>query len=131
MSLGFKKALTSTNIRARFKSTGIWPLNFESMKSKMGPSRGFVPQCAVDIRLEEELNEAIMEEGIPPPSPNATDYYVDSIEENGIGDDEDTEEDLSIHNNISNFLRMPQEVVTIKEPRLEPLIDYSQSHILT
>ena len=131
MSLGLKKTLTSTNIRVGFKGTRIWPLNFEAMKSKVDPSEGFVPQCIVDIRLEEELNEAIIEEGIPPPSPNATHYYVDSGEENGIGDDEDVAEDLSTHDNISNFFRMPQEVVTVKNPRLESLIDYSQSHILT
>ena len=131
MSLALKKALTSANIRAGFKGTEIWPLNLEAMKSKMGPSEGFVPHSAAEARFEEELNEEIMGEDIVPPSQHATYYYVDSMQEDVFGDDKDEEENPSIHDNISNFLRMPQEVVTIKKARAEPFIDYSQSQILT
>ena len=106
VSLALKKALTSANIRAGFKRSGIWPLNLEAMKSKMGPSEGFVPHSAVEIRFEE-LNEEIMGEDIAPPSPHATHYYVDSVEEDVLGDGEDEEESPSTHENISNFLRMP------------------------
>ena len=101
------------------------------MKNKMGPSEGFVPHSAAEARFEEELNEEIIGEDIAPPSPNATHYYVDSVQEDVLGDDEDEEESPSTHDNISNFLRMPQEVVTIKKSRAEPFIDYSQSQIVT
>ena len=127
VSIVLKKALTSANIRARFKKTRIWPLNFEAMKSKMGPSEGFVSQCLSKVRFEEELNKEIMEEAIPRPSPNATHYYVDSMQEDVLGDDEDMKENPSIHDTIFNFLRMPQEVITIRKPRSKPLIDSSQN----
>ena len=79
MLLALKKALTSVNIRARFKGSGIWPLNLEAMKSKMGPSEGFVPHSAAEARFEEELNEEIMGEDIASLSPYATYYYVDNV----------------------------------------------------
>ena len=97
----------------------------------MGPSEGFVPHNAAEARFEEELNEEIMGEDIVLPSPHATHYYVDSMQEDVLGDDEDEEENPSVHDNISNFLRMPQEVVTIKKARAEPFIDYSQNQIVT
>ena len=62
-------ALTNANISIGFKGTGILLLNLEAMKNKMDPSEEFVTQCLVDFRFEEEQNEEIMEEGIPPPSP--------------------------------------------------------------
>ena len=129
--LALKKALTSANIRVGFKGSEIWPLNLEAMKSKMGPREGFIPNSAAEARFEEELNEEIMGEDIAPPSPHATHYYVDSVQEDVLGDDEDEEESPSTHDNISNFLRMPQEVVTIKKSRAEPFIDYFQRQIVT
>ena len=49
-----------------------------------------------------------MEEDIPPPSPNATHYYVNSMQDlNTIGDDEDVEPEPFAEDNIFNFLRMP------------------------
>ena len=131
VSLALKKALTSANIRVGLKGSGILPLNLEAMKSKMGPSEGFVPHSAAEARFKEELSEEIMGEDIAPPSPHVTYYYVDSIEEDVLGDNEDEEESPSTHDNISNFLRMPQEVVTIKKSRVEPFINYSQSQIVT
>ena len=131
MSLALKKALTSANIRAGFKGSGIWPLNLEVMKSKIGSSEGFVPHSAAEARFEEELNEEIMGEDIAPLSPHATHYYVDSVQEDVLGDDEDEEESPSTHDNISNFLRMLQEVVTIKKSRAKPFINYSQNQIIT
>ena len=112
--LALKKDLINANIRDKFKGTRIWPLNLEAMKNKMGPSEGFVPQCLAEVRFEKELNEEIIEEGIPPPSPNTTHYYVDSKQKEDIlGNDAEVEEKPSTHDNISNFLRMLQEVVTI------------------
>ena len=131
MSLALKKALTIANIKVGFKGSGIWPLNLEAMKSKMGPSERSVHHSAVEARFEEELNEEIMEEDISPPSPHATHYYMDSVQEDVFGDDEDEKESPSTHDNISNFLRMLQEVVTIKKSRTKPFIDYSQSQIVT
>ena len=131
MSLALKKALTSANIRAGFKGSGIWLLNLEAIKGKMGLNEGFVPHSVAEVRFEEELNEEIMGEDIALPSPHATYYYVNSVQEDVLGDDEDEEESPSLHDNIFNFLRMPQEVVTIKKSRAEPFIDYSQSQIVT
>ena len=131
MSLALKKTLTHTNIRARFRGIGIWPLNLEAMQNKMGPSEQFLPQSVAEDRVEEDLNQEIIEEGIPPSSPNAIHYYVNSMEdEDGLDIDEDVEEPYT-QNNISNFLRLPQEVVTTRRYRAEPLVDYSQSQILT
>ena len=129
--LALKKVLTSANIRAGFQTSGIWPLNLEAMKSKMDPSEGFVLHSTTEVRFKDELNEEIMGEDIAPPSPHATHYYLDSVEEDVLGDDEDEEESPSTHDNISNFLRMPQEVVAIKKSRAKPFIDYFQSQIVT
>ena len=64
MSLALKKALTSSNIRTKFRGVGIWPLNFEAMKEKMDPSKKFLPQSVVEVVIEEELNQEIIQEGI-------------------------------------------------------------------
>ena len=48
-----------------------------------------------------------------------------------LGDDEDVELEPSTQKNISYFSKMPQEVVTTKKSRAKPLVDYSQSQILT
>ena len=73
-----------------------------------------------------------MEESIPPPSPNATHYYADSMQDRDtIGEDEVVELEPSTQENIPSFLRMRQEVVIIRKTRTEPLVDYLQSQILT
>ena len=41
MSLALEKALTPRNIKHGFKGTGIWPLNYEAVVGKMGPSEQF------------------------------------------------------------------------------------------
>ena len=41
MSLALKKALTIDNIQARFRRSGIWPLNFEAIYENMDPNEGF------------------------------------------------------------------------------------------
>ena len=85
-----------------------------------------------EVELEEELNQEIMEEGIPPPSPNAIHYYVNSMQDpNSIGEDADVKLEPPTQENIFNFLRMFQKVVIIRKTRAEPLMDYSQSQILT
>ena len=131
MSLALQNSLTSSNIKAGFRGVGIWPLNFKAMKEKMDPSEQFVFSSAAEVVIEEEMNQKIMEEGISSPSPNSIHYYVNSMEdEDALHDDEDVKKP-STQDNISRFLNLPQEVIIPRKTRAKPLIDYSQSHILT
>ena len=73
-----------------------------------------------------------MEKDIPFPSSNATHYYVDSMEDDDLQHGAKIEKEKPpTQENISNFLQLPQEVITTKRTRVEALVDYSQSHILT
>ena len=92
------------------------------MKSKMGSSEQFLPQSAAEIRVEEELNQEIIEEGIPSSSPNAIHYYVDSMEgKDTLDGGEELEGEPPIQDNISNFLRMLQKLVTTRKCGLNHL----------
>ena len=133
VSLALKKALTTKNIQGGFRGAGIWPLNLEAMKLKMGPSEGFKRSTATEVHCEEEQMNDIMEEGLPPAPTHAT--HVDSLETHAEIDvglrDDDIEERLESPTTITTFLRMPQVVVSRLSTRIEPLVDYSQSQILT
>ena len=78
----------------------------------------------------------IMENGLPPPPTNSTHFFVDSLDAKieldveGV-EDEDIEVHMELLRNIATFLRMPQEIIPRANSRAEPLIDYSQSQILT
>ena len=76
----------------------------------------------------------IMEEGLPPTPIHATHFYVDSLEAHAEIDvpleDDDIEERLESPTNITTFLRMPV-VVSRPNTRVESLVDYSQSQIIT
>ena len=74
------------------------------------------------------MNQEIIEEVIRLPSPNAIHYYVNSIQdEDVVHNDEDVDEEPPTQdNNISTFLKLLQEVVMRKKPRVEALVDYSQ-----
>ena len=96
----------------------------------MGPSEGFLPRSATKLQEEEEEVAKIMEEGIPPPPSNPTHFFVDAEIEEGA-EDVDLSQDPPIVANISTFLRLPQQVNTRTKARFEPMVNYSQSQILT
>ena len=135
MSLALKKSLTAKNIQGGFRGARIWPLNLEAMKLKMGPSQGFQIPTATEVHCEEEQMNDIMEEGLPPIPTHATHFYVDSLEAHVEIDvpleNDDIEERLESPTNITTFLRMPQVVLSRPNTRVEPLVDYSQSQIIT
>ena len=135
VSLALKKALTTSNIQNGFRGAGIWPLNLVAMKLKMGPNEVFKRQSATKFNSKEEQINEIMDEGLPSPPTNPTHYHVDSLEAHAKIDvdveEEDIEGDLDAPTNIGTFLRMPQEVITRMNTRVEPIVDYSKSQILT
>ena len=69
--MALKWTLRSNNITIGFKSTGIWLLHMEAMRSKMNPSELFVPLSLPKIARKKENVAEIMEEGIPPLPSNA------------------------------------------------------------
>ena len=104
----------------RFRRIVIWPFNFEPMKGNLGLSEGLV---------------GIIEGGILSSFFNATNFYLNRMDEDGLlkkeVEDEDLGNDEPPTNNIANFLKMPQEIVCRIKPKIEFLIDYSQTQILT
>ena len=56
-SLALEKALTPPNIRAGFKGCGIWPLNFEAMKAKMGPFKAFRDSTCAEFQEDILIQE--------------------------------------------------------------------------
>ena len=131
VSLAFKKSLIAKNIQGDFRRAGIWPLNLEAMKLKMGPSQGFQRPTTAEVHCEEEQMNDIMEEGLPPTPIHALHSYIDSLEAHAeihVGlEDDDIEEKLESHTTITTFLRMPEVVISKPNIRAEPLVDYSQS----
>ena len=53
ISLALRKALSPTNIQSGFRGAGIWPLNLEAMRRKMGPNEIFKRQTLVEVLYEE------------------------------------------------------------------------------
>ena len=103
VSLGLKKALTPTNIKAGFRGTRIWPINLEAMNSKMGPSESFLPRSSAKVAQDVEIEAEIIEEGLPPPSANPTHFYVDNeeVDHQEEHQEESSQEDAPTHNHIS------------------------------
>ena len=135
-SLALKKALTPPNIRAGFKGCGIWPLNFEAMKAKMGPSKAFRDSTCAEFQ-EDILIQEIWEESLPNVVEGVVHYFVDhesdedellltTAAENSPLEEEEAENSAL----FSTFLRLPQ-APTTRKTIVEPLVDYSQSQILT
>ena len=138
MSLALQKSLTPSNIKNGFKACGIWPLNYEAMNGKMGPFQVFPSEVALEVQVEEILEQegllSSAEEG-------ATHYYAHveaptledqlyHVDVNGASFPQEASvvEDSS---NFIHFLRLPQEPPRRRNVIYEPLVDYSQSHILT
>ena len=130
ISLALKKALTKSNIKARFRGSSMWPLNLEAMQGKMGPSKTFLSRSAAKVAQEEKDMAQIIEEGLPSPLSNPTHFYVENEDESDLVEELSQEEPPSYHN-ISTFFRLPQEIDTRNRVICEPLVDYTQSQILT
>ena len=126
-----KKALTKSNAKVGFRASEIYPLNLSAMQSNVGPSKGFLPRTLAEVVQEDEKVVEIMEEGIPPPRPNPTHFFVEAETDDGAEDVDLSQEDPPTVSNISTFLRLLQEVTTRSRTRFELLVDYSQSQILT
>ena len=138
MSLALQKTLTTSNIKNGFKPCGIWPLNYDAMHGKMGLAKIFTAEVPLEVQVEEILEQG----GLPTRvEEGTTHYYVDveasSSQEQSYLVDVDGEEDLQKPlapedpTNINQFLRLPQEPPSRSNARHEPLVDYSQSHVLT
>ena len=133
-SLGLQKALIRKYIMSGFRAIGISPLNPQTMQTRSGPSEAFIAEV-----LEDEQRNEIFEERMPNHEGGLTHYYG-SEEEDGLQElEEESEEEpqpptiaISSENHISQFLklsRVPRRGVT--QGRLELLIDYSSSQLLT
>ena len=122
VDLALTKALSKSNIMAGFRATGIWPLNLERMQTKMGPSKPFYPIPSCKVIVSE-----IMDEDLPRGEDGALHYY---IEEEGDMSGESLA-DPKIAPGISQFLKLPQKSIQATRIVHEPLVDYSQSQILT
>ena len=122
VDLALIKAFSKSNIMAWFGATRIWPLNLERMQTKMEPSKPFypIPSCKVII-LE------IMDEDLPRGEDGALYCYV---EEEGDMSGESLA-NPEIAPGISQFLKLFQKSVQATRIVHEPLVDYSQSQILT
>ena len=138
MSLALQKSLTPSNIKNGFKACGIWPLNYEAMNGKMGPSQVYPSEVALEVQVEEILEQG----GLPSSAEEgATHYYADgeapTLEDQPYHVDVDgpsSPQEASPaedSNNFTHFLRLPQKPQRRRNVNHEPLVDYSQSHILT
>ena len=122
VDLALTKALSKSNIMAGFRTTGIWPLNLERMQTKMGPSKPFYPILSCKVIVSE-----IMDEDLPRGEDGALHYYAE--EEGDMSGESLT--DLERAPEISQFLKLPQKSIQATRIVHEPLVDYSQSQILT
>lgn len=157
-SQALEKSLTAKNIKSGFKKTGIWPFNEHAILGSMQPSRGFeegqdgyVPPLSDEsegeefgrgeecVRGDHELNEepaAIRGINISKhfyvdvPNPEESNYergkqhiaidpkFLDEVQ-------------TSNNNNIAQFLSLPELIPAKKRKRQQPLLDFTQSIILT
>ena len=144
VSLALHRALTMSNIQARFRVARIQPLNKNAMVGKMGPSELFQPlQEPMETSDEEDVGnqssqecnievEEILEEGIPTSLRYYTQYYINIEEEPSTFSHQFSMGEPSTSVGISHFLRVPHiEVPMGHRVRSEPFINYSQSQILT
>ena len=98
----------------------------------MDPSREFVPITPADVAQEDEDIAEMMEEGLPSPPSNPIHFYVDNEDVDDLQEEElGSQDPPPTQPNISTFLRLPQQDVPTHRSILEPLVDYSQSQILT
>ena len=138
MSLAIQQSLTPSNIKSGFKACGIWPLNSKAMSGKMAPSQVFPSEVPLEVQVEEILERG----GLPSTAEDGrTHYYanteVATFEEQPYHVDLDggssPQEAAAVEDsrNYTHFLRLPQEPPRRSNGNHEPLVDYSQSHILT
>ena len=132
------------NIQARFRATSIQPLNKEAMVDKMGPSELF--QHSHEAREESKdddvadeatevenhiLIEEVLEEGLPSPPRQYTQYFVSLEDDSSSLCPNSTIADPNSAQPISQFLRLI-EIRGTRSSRIrsELLVDYNHSQIL-
>ena len=132
-SLALQKALTKKNIESGFRGTGIWPLNLAAMTQNTTPSEAFIDETQDTI-----AREAIFEEGIPTAEGDCIHYYGSEadVEEHQQQEGESATPPsptaaIPRGNVISNFLKLPRGSRPTVRRGAEPLVDYSQSQLLT
>ena len=64
MSLAFKKAIITSNIKVGFRKSGIWALDFQAMQNKTGFSEEFIPRSESEVAQEEEDIAKMIERGL-------------------------------------------------------------------
>ena len=132
------KALPKSNIQNGFKACGIWPLNYDAMSGKMKPATIFTAKVPMEVQIEELIEER----GLPTRAEVGTTYYYVDVEVSSSQeqpcvvnvDGEEPQENTSApanSRNFNDFLRLLQEPLRRMNAREEPIVDYSQSHILT
>ena len=123
VDLALNRALSNSNIVASFRATRIWPLNLERMGAKVGPSK----LVHHSLPLERLIIHEIMEDDLSKGDEEAKHYYVEDEDEveyqEGVGPTNSS--------SIGQFLKLLQKHVQAPRVVHEPLVDYSQSHILT
>ena len=122
VDLALNRALSKHNILAGFRATGIWPLNLERMQQKMEPSKPYY-----SIPSEKLIVEEIMEEDLPRGEEDRRCFFVEDEGDLNCKIDTGPEHVPS----INQFLKLPKKAVQAPKVLHEPLIDYSQSQLLT
>ena len=99
--------------------------DFKKEEEEKVPSEAFEEYTNLEV-------EEILEEGIPSLPRHYTHYYVIVGDEPSIPPRESTLVEPNLSQPLSQFLRLPQiEVPMFTRVRNEPIVDYSQSQVLT
>ena len=131
-SLAPKKALIPQNITIGFRATRMWPLNPQAMTFEIGPNETFVNEDQ-----EQEQREEILGGDLPSCEEGIVHYYGSELE---LDDEEIEKQNLeqsqsstaTKEDHISKFLKLPRTTKkTRRMGKAKPLIDYSQSQLLT
>ena len=133
-SLVVLKVLTKENIQNGFRASRIWPRNRATMSQNTRLCEPFVFH-----RQDNQVRKKIFEEGISKIYKDLILYYDKGhdLEDNQLHEEEleQGESPTSAHlreDSINKFLKLLRvSRKAIREGRIEPLVDYFQSQLLT
>ena len=159
VSLGLRKALTSSNIVSGFRGTGIWPINPAAMNRHLTPSEIFCePNIAeagdemeggrspteqpgsepdrmgdFDVPLEAGSSMSMEAEFGEVPDSTAAHFFVapDQSDEDVANELARLELDEGEPESITRFLTLPTITARANPRRRDPILDFTQSKILT
>ena len=94
------------------------------MATKMGPSKAFK---AIDVEVEEIVEEIMEDGGLPTEEVDAIHYYVE-YERSDLQRESVAIEALQ---NYIQFLKVRQETTKRSKVSFKPILDYTQSQVLT